>query len=906
MSSSLVTGSGDGRRDGSLGVVRVSTVTKASYSSGGSGDAKKGSTSAKKYSPLTMEKKVTSMLAAKHSKVFDGSSSGDSSPEITTKQYGISNATASYTKRGRTESKEREIRVRLQTASPTASWMELSDLKLSPDNTLPIPKKASVDTRTTSESSNTDYYGSIWSGGGGSSSCGFNTNTNNLSATSTLYQSVTPGSPANDEVLIEKEAGRLVTAKDTRKHCMSVAPAAAYSDDLLKTKTQKLSACTADEAKDSWNGKTATKDKATSAEIQRNESGFEVCSCCSWWKWLLGFLLCLLLLLGLLFGLIALAEDVKRLRNRVEALESLTGTAAVRTSRHSASSGINIINPLNTKYTDKMTSGSTLSHSNNAIVLESSGPGMGAGSQSGLDTSALQRTIQQLVKAELHSNTLRETFAYSLKGEPGLKGDPGPQGPKGDNGFPGVPGSPGQVGHPGLDGPRGPKGSAGEPGQKGRDGPMGPRGETGPPSLREKGEKGSPGEPGQFGPAGAVGPMGPKGERGPPGLHGAKGDPGDRGPSGKPGQPGPEGPAGAKGSKGTAGISVPGPQGEKGEPGSFVPTSETFFAGPPGPPGPPGPKGPTGDPGPQGYRGFPGQPGPRGPPGAPGPVGQTGSPGLPFPQESHRPNGPPGRNGRRSGSADLRQYISEYLQGRGYDSGSPGPPGSPAAISVNDIINILRRDEVQRHFVVPPGSPGPSGLIGQVGIPGQLGTCGPSGFNSDTLDTSGVAERVLGIMNESGMLAVPGPPGASGPPGNISTDRFPGYQGQVGPQGLPGALGFPGLQGPPGPAGLPGPPGSPRLGNYASPDIQEYIQSVALRGPPGPPGPPLSQGPPGVIRGLVSYAEHDNREALKAELQEYIKTHGAIVGPPGRPGPKGDRGEYDTRVMTRRKRNVGT
>ncbi|ELK35586.1 Collagen alpha-1(XVII) chain [Myotis davidii] len=44
-------------------------------------------------------------------------------------------------------------------------------------------------------------------------------------------------------------------------------------------------------------------------------------SCCSWWKWLLGLLLTWLLLLGLLFGLIALAEEVRKLKARVDELE---------------------------------------------------------------------------------------------------------------------------------------------------------------------------------------------------------------------------------------------------------------------------------------------------------------------------------------------------------------------------------------------------------------------------------------------------------------------------------------------------------------------------------------------------------------------------------------------------------
>lgn len=44
------------------------------------------------------------------------------------------------------------------------------------------------------------------------------------------------------------------------------------------------------------------------SEICSDGPGAGLCSCCSWWKWLLALLLTLLLLLGLLFGLIALGR----------------------------------------------------------------------------------------------------------------------------------------------------------------------------------------------------------------------------------------------------------------------------------------------------------------------------------------------------------------------------------------------------------------------------------------------------------------------------------------------------------------------------------------------------------------------------------------------------------------------
>ncbi|XP_056623114.1 putative lysozyme-like protein [Triplophysa dalaica] len=86
---------------------------------------------------------------------YEGSSSGNSSPEYTKKQY------AAVATRGRTQTRESEIRARLQSASPSTRWTELDDVKRllkgsrsgsispprSPTNTLPIPKKASVETR---------------------------------------------------------------------------------------------------------------------------------------------------------------------------------------------------------------------------------------------------------------------------------------------------------------------------------------------------------------------------------------------------------------------------------------------------------------------------------------------------------------------------------------------------------------------------------------------------------------------------------------------------------------------------------------------------------------------------------------------------------------------------------------
>lgn len=100
-------------------------------------------------------------------------------------------------------------------------------------------------------------------------------------------------------------------------------------------------------------------------------------------------------------------EEVKRLRNRVEALEAITGTASARSSRYSASSAINIVDPLESTYIDRSSSGSTLTRSDNGINLGASGPGLE--NVPGQDGAALQRTVQQLVRAELRSDAVRGT-----------------------------------------------------------------------------------------------------------------------------------------------------------------------------------------------------------------------------------------------------------------------------------------------------------------------------------------------------------------------------------------------------------------------------------------------------------------------------------------------------------------
>lgn len=100
---------------------------------------------------------------------------------------------------------------------------------------------------------------------------------------------------------------------------------------------------------------------------------------------------------------------MKRLQNRVDALEAMTGMASVRSSRLSAASGINIIDPLDSTYIERSSAGSTLTRSDNGINLGAAGPAVGAGSGPGQDSAALQRTVQHLVRTELRSDALRGT-----------------------------------------------------------------------------------------------------------------------------------------------------------------------------------------------------------------------------------------------------------------------------------------------------------------------------------------------------------------------------------------------------------------------------------------------------------------------------------------------------------------
>lgn len=100
-------------------------------------------------------------------------------------------------------------------------------------------------------------------------------------------------------------------------------------------------------------------------------------------------------------------EEVKHLKKRIDALESITGTASARSSRLSASPNINVIDPSESSYIGRSSAGSTLTHSNNGINLGSVGPGGGSSSRIGQDSAALQSAVQNLVMTELRSDAVR-------------------------------------------------------------------------------------------------------------------------------------------------------------------------------------------------------------------------------------------------------------------------------------------------------------------------------------------------------------------------------------------------------------------------------------------------------------------------------------------------------------------
>ncbi|KAF0037843.1 hypothetical protein F2P81_010717 [Scophthalmus maximus] len=927
MSSGLASGARDGKRDG--GLVAVSTVTKTSYSSGGSGEAKRGSSSAVTHSPAFKERKSMSGLAAALPDVFDGTSIG----------------TSSSATRGRAQSRDQYGSIWPGGVSSSYSY-----------NTIPNNLSTTTSTLYQSGVQNNRTLSSPYVNSGFSAGSTVYGVQNNLAGTGPTALSPTgasaqivygvqknasgagigtttvrPSSPTADEamgkdfkfVLIEKENAplkketeRLVVTKDTGKQFMSAAPAMA-------------------------------------SEIKEDESGFGCFSCCSWWKWLLGLLLSLLLLLGLLFGLIALAEEVKRLKNRVDALEAITGTASARSSRLSASSGAtNIVDPLDSLYFDRSSSGSTLTRSDNTINLGAAGPGGDAGSGPRQDGAALQRTVQNLVRAELRSDAVRDTLKGE-RGEPGPKGDSGGLGQKGKDlkVTKDIPVPPvlldltGQKVTEEVQGCQEPKESSERGDRVDR--------QVNQDNLDNKAQLDQRELKGLQVPLGFKDPQASLEIQDTlvlkvnlvrlvksslqwalilwPSLD-------LRVPLGLRALPGPlvclvplallvsQDNLVTEDHKVTKENQVNQVfQGKQllvceqlvDQVDFYIshddPLQREYLAGPPGPPGPAGAPGNTGD-------------------------------GL---------------------VDDVTNRVVAYIQGSGggYDRtpGPPGPPGPPGAISVNDIINILQRVTF-RGSPGPPGPPGPEGPPGKMrGLVSYAEQANRESITAERQGFDGGAVRGA-MLGHPGLPGPPGPPGHKGEPGasgagagawnldsgdystmavrvtdyikshgllrDVLRDSERVVQGPPGPPGLPGIPGqsqwvssrenvvdvveylksrgvlhdivrehnsriFQGPQGPPGP---PGPPGYSRpFGSYGNATaLLEYIKTHGLlhdtkgshgervvQGPPGPAGPP---GPPGYSRVFGSHAN-------VTDLVEYIKSERGLRGPQGPKGQKGDRGQ---------------
>ncbi|XP_073096133.1 collagen alpha-1(XVII) chain-like [Manis javanica] len=330
-----------------------------------------------------------------------------------------------------------------------------------------------------------------------------------------LEKDSAPAKKEMELLIMTKDSGKVFTASPA-----SIAANCLVGSSSLKAQFKKcvLGVCLSRDVK------TVLKGNAASAVGRGTWGVLPACcpcgSCCSWWKRMLGLLLTWLLLLGLLFGLIALAEEVRKLKARVDELERLRSGAGFHKEAMERSSKDQLL------YIDR----------------------------SGLDSSS-QEAIWHFVRNKL----MTEQENGNLRGSPGPKGDMGSQGPKGDRGFPGTQGIPGPLCHPGQEGPKGQKGSVGEPGmegpmgQRGQEAPMGPCGEPGPPGFGEKVDRRAAGEPGTQGPPGVPGSVGAKGSSGSPGPQGPPGAIGLQrlqGEVGLPGVKGDKGPVGPSGPKG--------------------------------------------------------------------------------------------------------------------------------------------------------------------------------------------------------------------------------------------------------------------------------------------------------------------------------------------------------------------
>lgn len=95
---------------------------------------------------------------------------------------------------------------------------------------------------------------------------------------------------------------------------------------------------------------------------------------------------------------LCVGEEVRKLKARVDAIDGGEGAASARTSRLSSSSVVNIVDPLESSYAERISG----VRADNTINLGSA--------PTAQDPVVLQRTIQQILRSELQSDTVRGVY----------------------------------------------------------------------------------------------------------------------------------------------------------------------------------------------------------------------------------------------------------------------------------------------------------------------------------------------------------------------------------------------------------------------------------------------------------------------------------------------------------------
>lgn len=98
---------------------------------------------------------------------------------------------------------------------------------------------------------------------------------------------------------------------------------------------------------------------------------------------------------------LCVGEEVRKLKARVDAIDGGGSVASARTSRLSSSSAVNIVDPMESSYVERISG----VRADNTINL-----GSAPGAQ---DPEVLHRTIQQILRSELQSDTVRGVYHTS-------------------------------------------------------------------------------------------------------------------------------------------------------------------------------------------------------------------------------------------------------------------------------------------------------------------------------------------------------------------------------------------------------------------------------------------------------------------------------------------------------------